>query len=129
MDLELSGKVAVITGGSSGIGLAVADGLAREGVNVALCARDAALVSQMAQQISQQHGVEAFGMGADVSQPGEIDAFVAEIERRFGGADILINNAGAGTKETIMDAPDDKWLYTGICMSWRRCACRGVWLP
>jgi NAD(P)-dependent dehydrogenase (short-subunit alcohol dehydrogenase family) len=111
MDLELGGKVAVITGGSSGIGEAVAIGLAQEGVHLALCARDAALVRQVASEIAAQYGVQAIGLGVDVTRPEEVDGFVAEIEAAYGGADILINNAGTGTNETILDAPDERWQY------------------
>jgi NAD(P)-dependent dehydrogenase (short-subunit alcohol dehydrogenase family) len=111
MDLKLRGKVAVITGGSVGIGLAVAEGLAEEGVYVALCARDAARVAGAAEQIGARFGVQAIGVQADVSKAEDITRFVAEVERVYGGADILINNAGTGSEETIMEAPDEKWQY------------------
>ena len=111
MDLGLKGKVAVITGGSVGIGLAVARGLAEEGVHVALCARDEARVIEQARLIREDFGVQALGLRADVSQSDEIDHFVAAVEGEFGGADILINNAGTGSEEKIMDAPDERWQY------------------
>lgn len=111
MELELKDKVAAITGGSIGIGLAVAEGLAQEGVHLALCARNEARVIEAAQQISAKYGVKAIGLKADVSQPDDIDHFVAQIEATFGGADILINNAGTGSGETILEASDEKWQY------------------
>ena len=111
MDLGLTGKVAAITGGSTGIGLAVAHGLAQEGVHVALCARNEDGVKAEARRIADTHGVRAIGVKADVSKNEDIDAFVAAVENEFGGADILINNAGTGTNETIADAPDEKWQY------------------
>src|SRR5690242_16143556 len=111
MDLELKGKVAAITGGNVGLGLEVARALAQEGVHVARCARNEASVAEAAQGLAQQCGVKAIGLKADVCQPQQIDRFVASIESTFGGVDILINNAGAGTDETIMDAPDEKWQY------------------
>ena len=111
MDLELRGKVAAITGGSTGIGRAVAEGLAREGVHVALCARNEAEVSRAANQIADKYGVKAIGVRADVSKAEDIARFVSEIEREFSGVDILVNNAGMGTNETILDAPDEKWQY------------------
>lgn len=111
MDLQLQGKVAAITGGNQGIGLAVAEGLAKEGVHIALCARNEAGVHAEAARIAQQYGVQAIGVQADVSQGADIETFVAAIKDTFGGADILINNAGTGTNETILDAPDDKWQY------------------
>jgi NAD(P)-dependent dehydrogenase (short-subunit alcohol dehydrogenase family) len=111
VDLGLQDKVAVITGGSQGIGLAVAEGLAQEGVNVALCARNEALTLEMADHVAQKYGVKAIGMKTDVSRVEDIDHFVTEVLAALGGVDILINNAGAGTEETIMDAPDEKWQY------------------
>jgi NAD(P)-dependent dehydrogenase (short-subunit alcohol dehydrogenase family) len=111
MDLELREKVAVITGGSAGIGLAVAHGLAKEGVHVLLCARDETRVNQMAANIASAHGVTAVGVPADVSRADDIARVVAKAEDTFGGVDILINNAGTGSNETIQAAPDDKWQY------------------
>ncbi|RMF78558.1 MAG: SDR family oxidoreductase [Chloroflexi bacterium] len=111
MDLQLEGKVAVITGGSSGIGLAVAEKFAQERVNVLLCARDGALTMQQAERISNTYNVAAVGMRADVTQVDDIAQVVKRTEDEFGGVDILFNNAGVGTKETIMDAPDSDWQY------------------
>lgn len=111
MDLGLSGKVAVITGGSTGIGLAVAHSLAQENVHVVLCARDEARTLDQAKAIGQQHGVRTLGMQADVTRPDDLERLAESIGQHFGGADILINNAGVGTNETIMDAPDEKWLH------------------
>lgn len=111
MDLELKGKVAVITGGSIGIGLAIAEGLAHEGADLLLVARDEERVAAAAEAVAKTTGVRAFGIKADVARAADCDWVVAEAERLFGGADILINNAGTGSNETIMDAPDDKWQY------------------
>jgi NAD(P)-dependent dehydrogenase (short-subunit alcohol dehydrogenase family) len=111
MDLGLRDKVAVITGGSVGIGLAVAHGLAAEGVHLALGARDAVRVTAVAEAIRNQYGTKAIGVRVDVSKPGEIDEFVAAIHKEFGGADILVNNAGTGSDETILEASDDRWQY------------------
>ncbi len=111
MDLGLKGKIAVITGASSGIGLAAAKGLAAEGVHIALCARNEKNVAEAVKEIQNEFGVRALGTPADVTKPGDIHSFVSRIEKDFGGADILINNAGTGSEETIMDAPDDRWQY------------------
>ena len=111
MDLALKGKVAAITGGSVGIGLAVAQALAQEGVNIAICARQADRVVDQARDIALQFGVKAIGVQADVSKAEDIDRFLSEIKHTFDGADILINNAGTGSEEKIMDAPDEKWQY------------------
>ena len=111
MDLNLKDKVAVITGGSLGIGLAVAKGLAAEGVHVALCARDKERVEARAGEIAEAFGVKAVGIQADVSRAEEVSSFANEVTETFGGADILINNAGTGSEETIMEADDEKWQY------------------
>jgi NAD(P)-dependent dehydrogenase (short-subunit alcohol dehydrogenase family) len=111
MDLGLKDKIAVITGGSVGIGLAVAEGLAQEGVHLALCARDEARLLDRTKEIQHKYGVKAIGVKTDVSQADDVARFVAAIEKEFGGADILINNAGTGSEETIMEAPDEKWQH------------------
>jgi NAD(P)-dependent dehydrogenase (short-subunit alcohol dehydrogenase family) len=111
MDLGLKGKRAVITGGSVGIGLAVAHGLAAEGVDVAIVARDRERVEREAADIGRVHRVKSTGISADVSVAAGIDAAVRRIGEVFDGIDILINNAGTGTSETIMEAPDEKWNH------------------
>lgn len=111
MDMGLKNKVAVITGGSVGIGLAVAEGLAAEGANLLLCARDETRVKEKASDIAKRYGVKAVGCAADVSLAADVDAVVACATREFSGVDILINNAGTGSNEKIMTAPDEKWQY------------------
>jgi NAD(P)-dependent dehydrogenase (short-subunit alcohol dehydrogenase family) len=111
MDLQLEGKTAFITGGSVGIGLAVAHALAAEGVDVAICARDEDRVQREARAVAEAHGVKTLGLRADVSRREDIEAAVMRIEQEFHGLDILINNAGTGTSETILEAPDEKWTH------------------
>jgi 3-oxoacyl-[acyl-carrier protein] reductase len=111
MDLGLGGKVAVITGGSVGIGLAVARCLAAEGVHLLLAARDGARAEREAAAIAGEHAVQARAVQADLATPEGCAAVIAAAESAFGGADILINNAGTGSNETILEAPDAKWQY------------------
>ena len=111
MDLGIKGKVAAITGGSVGIGLAIAQGLAEEGVNLAICARDEERVTQVAKSIGDACGVKAIGIRADVSKVEDVNHFVAVIEKVYGGSDFLINNAGTGSEETILNSTDEKWQY------------------
>ena len=111
MDLQLKDKIAVITGGSVGIGLAVAKGLAEEGVHLVLCARNQTRLDEEAMAISDQFGVEVTGIKADVSKTEDLQELVRQISEKYDGIDILINNAGVGSNEKIMDAPDDKWQY------------------
>jgi NAD(P)-dependent dehydrogenase (short-subunit alcohol dehydrogenase family) len=109
MDLQLTDKVAVITGGTVGIGLAIARGLAAEGVHLALCARDEPRLRSVVADLQTEFPVRVIGVAADV---GGLDG-PAELERaviaEFGGADILINNAGTGSEETILEASDERW--------------------
>jgi 3-oxoacyl-[acyl-carrier protein] reductase len=109
MDLGLKDKVAVITGGSVGIGLTVAKALAAEGVHLALCARDQGRLEREADGIGREFGTRAIGIAGDVAKAAEVEHVIAEVEREYGGCDILINNAGTGSNETIMEAQDDKW--------------------
>lgn len=111
MEMELQDKIAVITGGSVGIGLAVAEALAAEGVHLALVARQEERVKQVAADIAGKYGVKAHGIRADVAMAQDVDAVIAQVQRIFGGVDILINNAGTGSNETILDASDEKWQY------------------
>ena len=111
MNLDLQDKVAVITGGSIGIGAAVARGLAAEGVHLLLCARNEEQVRMTADQIAEQYGVRAIGVQTDVTKAADIEQLVSRVDESFGGADILINNAGTGSNEKIMTAADEKWQY------------------
>jgi NAD(P)-dependent dehydrogenase (short-subunit alcohol dehydrogenase family) len=109
MDLQLRDKVAVITGGSVGIGLAVARGLAAEGAHLALCARDETRLRAVADQIKTDFSVRVIGVPADIATPAGTDLLVNAVNDEFGGADVLINNAGTGSEETILEAPDERW--------------------
>src|SRR6202789_1634444 len=112
MDLGLKGKVAVITGGSVGIGLAIAEGLATEGVDVVIAASGFGRVRSEAQRgcpLRKSFGRPARRAGRDVAKREGTDDLIADVKRLFGGADILINNAGTGSNETVMEAPDEKW--------------------
>lgn len=111
MDLQLTGKQVCITGGSNGIGLAVARKFAEEGSEVAILARDREKVMEEARIITAEYGVRALGITCDVTRPEDIEAARAALETAFGGIDILINNAGTGTKETAMEADDARWYY------------------
>ncbi|WP_336760555.1 SDR family oxidoreductase [Asaia sp. VD9] len=112
MDLGLKDKVAVITGGSVGIGLAVAEGLAREGAHIVMVARDKARLDEASTNLAETHGVRCLPVAADVATLEGVQAIIDQTEAAFGGADILINNAGTGSNETIMEATDEKWqLY------------------
>ncbi|MEU8150033.1 SDR family oxidoreductase [Nonomuraea sp. NPDC048901] len=109
MELGLRDKVAVITGGSSGIGLAVAQGLAAEGAHLVLAARVGDRLEEAARGIREAHGVRVVPVPCDVATADGTATLIEAAEESFGGADILVNNAGAGSNETILEAPDEKW--------------------
>lgn len=109
MDLGLKDKVAVITGGSVGIGLGVARAFAREGAHVLIAARDGTRADSEARKIAADHGVKAVAQACDVATAAGCAALIAAAEKNFGGCDILVNNAGTGSNETILAAPDEKW--------------------
>lgn len=107
MDLGLAGKVAIVTGGSRGIGYAAAQRLAAEGAAVAICARDAGRIETAAAQLRQQ-GAKAFGMSADTTNPKQREDFVAAVADRLGEPTILVNNAGTHLRGTVDDMTDDQ---------------------
>jgi len=110
MDLGLKGKLAVITGGSVGIGLAVAEAFAAEGANVLISARNAERVMREADRIAAKYRVKARGVPGDIATAGGCEGLTAAAAS-MGGAHILINNAGTGSNEVIATAPDEKWQY------------------
>lgn len=111
MDLGLKSKVAVITGGSIGIGLAVAKGFAAEGADVVITARNSERLETARHEILSAGAKRVLAVSCDLATAEGAATVVTAVEREFGGADILLNNAGTGSNETIMDAPDDKWQY------------------
>jgi NAD(P)-dependent dehydrogenase (short-subunit alcohol dehydrogenase family) len=109
MDLGLHDKVAVITGGSVGIGLAVAKCLAAEGAHVAIAARNAQRLDTARLEIADFSKARVVAVSCNVATPEGVAELLRVVEREFGGGDILVNNAGSGSNETIMDADDEKW--------------------
>lgn len=109
MDLELTGKTVVITGASVGIGLGVARAFAKQGSNLVMAARGAERLEDEARKIGADFGVKAIAVACDVGKAEGTDALIDASKKAFGGADILINNAGTGSNEKIVDAPDSKW--------------------
>lgn len=93
MDLKLNGKVAIVTGGSLGIGRAVAQALAAEGVRVGIVARNQATLEQVAREITEATGTEVMAASADVADTAQVDAAVELVATRFGRIDILVNGA------------------------------------
>lgn len=105
---ELQGKVALITGGSKGIGLAVARRFAAEGARIGIVSRDEAHIHAAVQALAQE-GLEAKGAAADLSDPGQAEAAVARIEAELGPIDILLNSAGAAKRAEPEDLDPARW--------------------
>ena len=108
-DLGLGNKVALITGGSDGLGLATAQRLAEEGCKVAICARREDHLRAAADGIVEATGGAVLAHRADVSVPGDIESFVAAATERFGGIDFVINNAGKSAAASFEAVPDEDW--------------------
>ncbi len=110
MDTGLRGKVAMVSGSSKGIGRAVAERLASEGVSLSLCARGAGLLREVATALEGKHGVACLACPADLNRAEDIQGWVRATLRRFGGVDILVNNAGAAQGGAFLSLPDQVWL-------------------
>ena len=124
MDLGLDGKAALVTGGSEGIGMAVARKLAQEGVRVAICARTEATLRETATEITKATGVEVIPIPADLRALAGCQGFVAEGAARLGRVDILVNNAGASAFGPFVDLPDEAFVdaIQGKLLGYIRCA-------
>jgi 3-oxoacyl-[acyl-carrier protein] reductase/bacilysin biosynthesis oxidoreductase BacG len=106
VDLGLAGRVAVVTGGSRGIGRAVAHVLAREGAAVVICARDVLTLDEAAGDIAGRTGATVLPVRADVEQPADVAALTALVERRFARIDVLVNCAGTHLRGTVDDTKE-----------------------
>lgn len=127
MDLQLKGKVAVVTGGSLGIGRAVSEALAAEGVRVAIVARRQAQLDEVAAEITRASGVEVRGFAADVSDTPQVDAMMQQVAAHFGRIDILVNGAAhpGGLVRSDIDEADPEGLLEDInikVVGYMRCA-------
>jgi 3-hydroxybutyrate dehydrogenase len=106
----LKGKIAIVTGSTSGIGAGIAAALAAEGCDVMLNGfGDTAAIEKQRAGLAGEHGVRAGYTAADMSRPAEIRHLVAETARQFGGVDILVNNAGIQHVAKVTEFPDEKW--------------------
>jgi 3-oxoacyl-[acyl-carrier protein] reductase len=109
MDLGLEGKVALVAGASKGLGRAVALGLAREGVSLAICARGEEQLSETATAIAGETGATVWIRPTDVSSPEETRLFVQEAVSHYGTVHILVNNAGGPPSATFLELTDELW--------------------
>jgi 3-oxoacyl-[acyl-carrier protein] reductase len=110
MNLELTGKVAVVTGASKGIGRAIALGLAAEGARVVAVARDTGAIDKVVAEARDRGGRASLRISADLSQLSEVERVVATARRECGRIDVLVNNAGAIRGGAFLAIPDAQWI-------------------
>ena len=110
MELGLSGKISIVTGGSKGIGRTTALALAREGSDVAICARGMEDLEDAAAEIRAQTGRKVLAIRADMSHLDDIKNLVFSTVAELGGVDILINNAVNSVAAPFMELTDEDWL-------------------
>lgn len=111
MDLGLNGKVAIVTGGSEGIGKAAANSMAREGATVVICARRADVLEAAAEEIRAATGGEVKAIPTDVTDNDQIASLFDNVIQTYGRVDILVNNAGTSAAGLFEDVSDETWKY------------------
>jgi NAD(P)-dependent dehydrogenase (short-subunit alcohol dehydrogenase family) len=109
MDLAMTGKKALVTGASAGIGKAITWALAREGVDVAICARSKEPLEQTAAEIAKASGRKIFAIPADLTKPADAENFVKQAHAALGRIDILVNNAGSAPGGVIEHLKEEEW--------------------
>jgi NAD(P)-dependent dehydrogenase (short-subunit alcohol dehydrogenase family) len=109
MDLGLKDKVAVITGGSEGIGRATAESLGRVGASVVICARRADVLQKAAHDIAEATGAQIVPIQADVTNAQDVERVIQTAVERFGRLDILVNNAGTSAAGAFESVTDEAW--------------------
>src|SRR6476620_8390935 len=106
---DLSGRVALVTGGSKGLGLAMARGFAEAGADIVISSRHADELEQAIPQITDGTGVKAKFFVADMTQRAEVDKLAKSAIGAFGRVDILVNNAGSNVPQPVEEMSDEKW--------------------
>jgi 3-oxoacyl-[acyl-carrier protein] reductase len=112
MDLGLTGKTALVTGGSIGIGKAIARGLAQEGVDVAICARRKEPLETAAAEIARATNRKVVPIPADLTKPEDAENFVSQAHAALGRIDILVNNAGSAPGGIIEFLSEEHWAQS-----------------
>jgi NAD(P)-dependent dehydrogenase (short-subunit alcohol dehydrogenase family) len=109
---SIVGKTAVVTGGTRGIGRAIAERLLAEGARVAICARTRESVDTAVREMERTHPGCVAGEVADVSRPEEVARFFRTVDEKFGPLDILVNNAGTGLFKSVAELSVEEWQRT-----------------
>jgi NAD(P)-dependent dehydrogenase (short-subunit alcohol dehydrogenase family) len=112
MKNPLSGQVILITGGTRGIGRAIAKKLLKEGAAVAICGRRQEDVDAAVSELASQPGGKVIGKAADVTKHEQVDELFRFIDAQFGGLDVLVNNAGTGLFRPLRDLTLEEWRTT-----------------
>ena len=110
LELGLKGKVAIITGGSEGLGKATAERFAKSGAKVAICARRADVLDATAKEL-EKTGADVLAMSTDVTKNDQVEKLVNAVVGRWGGVDVLLNNAGTSQAASFLDVSDETWTY------------------
>jgi len=108
MNIDLTNKVAVITGGTTGIGLSIAETFAEAGAEIAICSSTVANVDKALNLIKAKN-INAFGQVVDVSNRSSIFSFADNVEEKFGGIDIWVSNAAIYSPKKLIDTPEELW--------------------
>jgi gluconate 5-dehydrogenase len=106
---DLDGRVAIVTGGATGIGLQMADALAELGARVVLCGRDGERCERAAADLERERGVTCMGVRCDVASADDVAGMVSRTTDRFGRVDVLVNNAGTAWAAPVEDTPLRGW--------------------
>src|SRR5712691_7109459 len=109
MDLELKGKVAIVGGGSKGLGRACADVLAQEGMKVAICSRSKADLEGAAKEIQGASGSEVFAFAGDLDKPETVRDLIAATVKKFGRLDVMVSNSGGPPLARAWNATEEQW--------------------
>lgn len=109
MDLGLAGRFAVVTGGSSGIGLATAKLLLAEGASVAICGRELDRLRHAADSLGSEHQSRLLVKACDVTRRSDVEDFAQTVSQQFPKLDLLVNNAGQGRVSKFQDTTDEAW--------------------
>src|ERR1700733_13870840 len=107
MDLGLTGKVAMVSGASRGLGRAMAHALADEGMHLSVCARTGDALNEAVVELSRAGS--AIGFVGDITRPEDAQKWVDETVARFGGVDVLVNNAGGARPGALDELPESAW--------------------
>jgi NAD(P)-dependent dehydrogenase (short-subunit alcohol dehydrogenase family) len=109
MDLGLMDRIVIVTGGSKGIGRAIAEEMASEGARLVICSRGKDILAKVAENIRRNTRRDVFEVFADLSNIDGVKSLISQTMRHFGRIDILVNNAGSVRAGSILNKPDEDW--------------------